>query len=204
MFFLNWTSIIPLLTSKCSSMKSATKILMATFLVLIISVGCKKEREGEGQIKIQMTDAPADFTEVNVNITEVWAHYAGSGSSTDGWVQLDAIPGYYDLLQLQNGLTAVIANPTSIPVGKITQIRLVLGDNNYAVEMVDSNAVQHPLLLSSQDKTGLKINLNSDILPDQTIVVTLDFDAGQSIVEQGTMQYRLKPVIKVEDVFYIP
>ena len=185
-------------------MKSSMKILAFTLSVLMISLGCNKDKGGEGQLKVQMTDAPADFTEVNVNITEVWAHYAGSGSSTGGWVQLNAIPGYYDLLQLQNGVTDVIANPTAIPVGKITQLRLVLGENNYAVETIDSVEVQHPLLLSSQDETGLKINLNSDILPNQTIVVTLDFDAGNSIVEQGNMEYRLKPVIKVEDVFYLP
>ena len=165
---------------------------------------CNKDKGGNGQLKVQMTDAPADFTEVNVTITEVWAHYSGNGGSGSGWVQLNAVPGMYDLLQLQNGLTAVIANPTTIPVGNITQMRLILGGNNYAVEMVDSVAVQYPLLLSSQDETGLKINLNSEILLNQTIVITLDFDAGQSIVEQGNDGYRLKLAIKVENVNYIP
>ena len=83
-------------------------------------------------------------------------------------------------------------------------MRLILGQNNYAVEIIDSVAVQHPLLLSSQDETGLKVNLNSEILANQTIVVTLDFDAGNSIIEQGTGEYRLKPVIKVQNVTYIP
>ncbi len=180
------------------------KFIVPLLVILTLSFACKKDKDGQGQLKVLLTDAPADFTEVNVNITEVWAHYSGSGSSQDGWVQLIANPGFYDLLQLQNGVTDVLANPTAIPVGKITQMRLVLGEGNHAVEIVDSVAVQHPLLLSSQDKTGIKINLNSDILANQTIVVTLDFDAGNSIVEQGTGEYRLKPVIKVENVIYIP
>ncbi len=185
-------------------MKNLFKILVPALVILTLSFGCKKDQDSQGQIKVLMTDAPADFTEVNVNLTEVWAHYSGNGSAPGGWLQLNAVPGYYDLLQLQNGLTDVIANPTAIPVGKITQMRLILGQNNYAVEIIDSVAVQHPLLLSSQDETGLKINLNSDILANQTIVVTLDFDAGNSIIEQGTGEYRLKPVIKVQNVTYIP
>ena len=185
-------------------MRRLIKFIIPLLIIGTVSFACKKDKGGEGQIKVLLTDAPADFTEVNVNITEVWAHYTGNGNSQGGWVQLVANTGFYDLLQLQNGVTDVLANPTAIPVGKITQMRLVLGEGNYAVEIIDSVAVQHPLLLSSQDKTGIKINLNSDILPNQTIVVTLDFDAGTSIVEQGNGGYRLKPVIKVENVIYIP
>lgn len=170
---------------------------------LLSFTSCNKDK-GNGQLRVEMTDAPADFTEVNVNITEVWAHYSGSGNSGSGWVQLNANPGMYNLLDLQNDVTAVIADPTTIPVGSITQVRLILGDGNYAVEVIDSVAVEYPLLLSSQDETGLKINLNSDIQPNETIVVVLDFDAAASIVTQGNGGYRLKPVIKVENVYYVP
>lgn len=172
-------------------------------MTLAIAAGCNKE-DKNGSLRVEMTDAPADFTEVNVNITEVWAHYSGSGNAGSGWVQLNANPGMYNLLDLQNDVTAVIADPTQIPVGSITQLRLVLGDNNYAVEVIDSVAVQYPLLLSSQDETGLKINLNSDIHPNETIVVVLDFDAASSIVEQGNGGFRLKPVIRLENVYYVP
>ncbi|WP_107037784.1 DUF4382 domain-containing protein [Brumimicrobium mesophilum] len=185
-------------------MKTIIKILVPLLVILAFSFACKKEEDGKGQLKVLLTDDPADFTEVNVNITEVWANYNGSGNSQSGWVQLDANPGFYDLLQLQNGVTDVIADPTLIPTGDINQIRLVLGEDNYAVEIIDSIEVQHPLLLSSQDKTGIKINLNSEIIANQTIEVTLDFDAGSSIIEQGNGEYRLKPVIKVENVTYIP
>lgn len=177
-------------------MKKTIKFLVPALFILALTFACKKEEQG--QLKVLLTDAPADFTEVNVNITEVWAHYSG------GWVELNANTGFYDLLQLQNGVTDVLADPTSLPTGKINQMRLVLGGNNYAVEVIDSVSVQHPLLLSSQDKTGLKINLNSEVLANQTMVVTLDFDAESSIVETGNGEYKLKPVIKVADVTYVP
>ncbi|MFA5669291.1 MAG: DUF4382 domain-containing protein [Balneolaceae bacterium] len=187
-------------------MRNIIKILIPAIIVLTLVVGCSSanESEGKGQLQVLMTDAPANFTEVNVNIVEVLAHYTGNGDTKDGWIQLNANAGFYDLLKLQNGLTEVIADSTTIPVGKITQMRLILGDDNYAVEIVDSVAVEHPLLLSSQDETGLKINLNSDILDNQTSVITLDFDAGESIIELGTGEYKLKPVIKVKSVVQNP
>ncbi|WP_159038680.1 DUF4382 domain-containing protein, partial [Brumimicrobium mesophilum] len=131
------------------------------------------------------------------NITEVWAHYAGD------WVQLDANTGFYDLLQLQNGVTDVLTDPTAIPTGKINQLRLILGDGNYAVEQDSLTTTQYPLELSSQDKTGIKINVNSEVMANQTMVLTLDFDAGSSIIETGNGQYKLKPVIKVEEIIYL-
>lgn len=184
-------------------MKRIANFFIPLFAALLLSYACQKE-SGHGKIKVLMTDAPADFTEVNVNITEVWAHYSGNENTNGGWIELDANPGFYDLLQLQNGVTEVIADPTTIPIGKITQLRLILGEDNYAVENVNSISVQHPLLLSSQDKNGLKVNLKSDIIPNETIVVTLDFDAGKSIVETGSGEYKLKPVLKVQDVTYLP
>lgn len=177
-------------------MKNVAKLVVLIFMCGSFLSGCKKE--GNGSIQVQMIDAPADFTEVNVNVLEVWAHYPG------GWVQLNAVPGFYDLLQLQNGAMAVIANPTQIPAGKITQMRLILGDDNYVVETINAVSTPLPLAISSQDKTGLKINLNSEVLVNQTMVVTLDFDAEKSIVEDGHGNYKLKPVVKVDNITYIP
>lgn len=186
-------------------MRRIINLIVPVFVILALSISCSDDDSvGQGQLKVLLTDAPADFTEVNVNITEVWAHYSGNANSEGGWIQLIANPGFYDLLQLQNGVTEVIADPTTLPAGKLTQMRLVLGENNHAVEIIDSVVVQHPLLLSSQDRTGIKINVDSDILNGQTLVLTLDFDAETSIIEQGNGEYRLKPVIKVDNVIYIP
>ncbi|RFC53845.1 DUF4382 domain-containing protein [Brumimicrobium aurantiacum] len=178
-------------------MKNIATFIISLIILLGLTLSCNKN--DEGKIKVLLTDDPADFTEVNVNIIEVWAHYDGD------WVQLDANTGIYDLLELQNGVTDVLADPTAIPAGKVNQVRLILGEGNYAVEedSITSTTTQHPLELSSQDKTGIKINLNSEVVSNQTMVVTLDFDAGSSIVETGNGQYKLKPVIKVEEVIYI-
>ncbi|MBD3638638.1 MAG: DUF4382 domain-containing protein [Crocinitomicaceae bacterium] len=169
------------------------------FLVLAITTalffGCQKYG-GEGELAVRMTDAPGNYDSVMVEVETVQVHYAGG----QGWTTLNTNNGIYDLLLLQDSVTVLIANQNSIPVGDITQMRVILGDNNWVV--VDSTS--HPLLLSSQDKTGIKINVNAPIQANTQMVIVLDFDAYESIVEEGNGMYRLKPVIKVDSLYYVP
>ena len=178
------------------------KLIKATLflssLIFIISA-CKKNVNETAYLKVKMVDQPIDFDSVNVEIINVSVHYSGSDSSaTSGWTDLATNVGMYNLLDLQNGVTAAITDGGMIPVGKIQQLRLLLGDNNYVV--IDS--VIYPLDLSSQDKTGLKINLNTEIQPQDSVEITIDFDAAKSIVETGNDQFKLKPVIKLQEVIF--
>src|SRR5690606_28746613 len=104
---------------------------------------------------------------------------------------LNTQSGMYNLLDFQNGLDTLIAPPQQIPSGQISQIRLILGANNYVVVA----GVVHPLELSSQDESGLKLNLHSMIDANVEYLIMVDFDASQSIVVQGNGSYRLKPVL---------
>lgn len=61
--------------------------------------------------------------------------------------------------------------------------------------MVDSTV--HPLKVPSGSESGLKVQVNKDIKPNQTYVFTLDFDAHKSVVKTGNNQYLLKPVVKL-------
>lgn len=177
--------------------------LIALLVVMLVAVSCEK-KDQTGRMTVKMTDAPADFTQVNVEIKEVWVHYSGSEGGANGWVKLNTNAGMYDLLELQNDVTTVIANQADLAVGKISQMRLILGENNYAVAVENDLEINYALLLSSQDKTGLKINVNSEIKPNQTLQIIVDFDAAASIVVQGNGEFRLKPVIHVESVVHLP
>jgi hypothetical protein len=81
----------------------------------------------------------------------------------------------------------------SIQAGTITQIRLILGSNN----SVKVNGVVYPLATPSAQQSGLKLQVNQTLVPGVAYMLLLDFDAQQSIVEQGNGQYSLKPVIRV-------
>ena len=179
-------------------MKQSFKVgvILSSLIICFSFLTCKKEEKQQAYLKVKMVDLPIDCDSVNVEIVNVSVHYSDSSSS--GWTNLATNAGMYNLLELQNGVTAAITDGGSIPAGKITQMRLLLGDNNYVV--VDSTA--HPLKLSSQDKTGLKININTQIEAQDSVEITIDFDAEKSILLTGNNTYKLKPVVKLEEVIF--
>ena len=98
----------------------------------------------------------------------------------------------YNLLDYQGDLDTLIGSAV-IPAQTIQQVRLVLGTDNSI--MVDS--VLHDLKTPSAQQSGLKINVHENIANIDTFNLLIDFDAEQSVVEQGNGQYSLKPVIRV-------
>lgn len=142
-------------------------------------------------VQVMLTDAPGDYQEVNIDIQEVQIHSEG-GDSSSGWVSLNVVSGVYNLLTLTNGLDTLLGE-ADVPEGRISQIRLILGDSNSV--MVDS--VLMPLTVPSGQQSGLKLNVHADLDAGFTYVFTLDFDAARSIVLRGNGTYALKPVIRV-------
>ena len=132
-----------------------------------------------------MKDAPASFDAVKVEVIEVQLH-----SNTDGWVSLNVADSIYDLLLLQNNANAALGT-LQIPTGTISQVRLVLGSQN----SVTVNSVVYPLSLSSQDESGLKLSIHQDLVANTSYTLLIDFDANQSIHDNGNGTYKLKPVL---------
>ncbi len=147
---------------------------------------------------VKMTDDPAAYAEVNVEIEAVEIHYEDEREGQDGWVELRTNAGVYDLLELQNNVTTVIADEF-IPAGQATQMRLILGNNNF-VRFHDGSTAD--LQLTSQAQTGLKINVDAQIHRRRDVEILIDFDAEESIVVQGNGTLQLKPVVRVESVVY--
>jgi len=149
--------------------------------------GCHKE-QGTSTMNVRMVDAPGDFQQVNVEVLGVQVHH-----DAQGWVSLPTVTGVYDLLTLQNDVSAVLVNTGQIPSGNVSQIRLLLGSHNSV--MVDST--MYDLATPSAQQSGLKINVGYNFQPNETYELTLDFDAAKSIVIQGNGSYSLKPVLKI-------
>lgn len=174
------------------------KVLIAGLSLFTASMitlsACKKENgEGSGSMSIHMTDAPGDYLQVNVDVKSVEVHHEHSG-----WVALPTRDSIYNLLDLQNNVSTVLSDPKDMPLGKITQLRLILGPNN---TIMTKDSVVHDLQTPSAQQSGLKINLNTDIRSNQEVNIRLDFDADKSVVEQGNGGYSLKPVISVDSVW---
>lgn len=168
-------------------MKTIYLVVLVLVGMLGVSTGCKKG-EGESRLTVKMVDAPGDFQQVNVEVLQVQVNHAGQG-----WINLPTNAGIYDLLTLQNDVSATLVNVGTLPAGRLNQFRMILGDDNTV--MVDS--VYYPLATPSAQQSGLKVNLKSDFAVNTAYEVVLDFDAEKSIVQQGNGSYSLKPVIKI-------
>ncbi|MBC5774592.1 DUF4382 domain-containing protein [Pontibacter sp. KCTC 32443] len=158
---------------------------------------CDSESENEGsgtsQLQVRMTDAPGDYEEVNIEIESVQVHTEDTDSE-EGWITLDEInPGIYNLLDFANGQDTLLAS-AELPAGNISQIRLILGDEN-TVKLKSGEVID--LKTPSGQTSGVKLDVNATLESDVTYVMLLDFDAARSVVAKGNGGYNLKPVIRV-------
>ncbi|HWJ26861.1 MAG TPA: DUF4382 domain-containing protein [Flavisolibacter sp.] len=169
-------------------MKTRILILSMLSLSLVCFFACKKDASNS-TLAIHMTDAPAAFDEVNVDLKEVRVNF---DDDSTGWVTLDSYPGIYNLLGLQNGVDSLIAKG-DFPVNKtVKEIRLILGTNN----TIKANGQIYPLTIPSGSESGLKIKIGKKLRSTLEKVV-IDFDADLS-VKQENDGYKLKPVIKLK------
>ncbi|MBL0102507.1 MAG: DUF4382 domain-containing protein [Bacteroidetes bacterium] len=167
--------------------KISNRLSIGLFLLLATFASCHKDVVNQvATLSVSLKDSPGNYNNVFVQVVGVEIH-----TNTNGWQTLPVDSAIYDLLTLQNDVDTVLVTPQSIPSGSISQIRLILGDSNIVV--VDS--VAYPLELSSEDETGLKCNLHSDLMPNTSYHLMLDFDANASIVANGNGTYKLKPVV---------
>lgn len=161
-------------------------------LIMVVAVGCSDSStspSGQGQIRLFLVDAPADYDQVNIVVTQVVVHAAGSESES-GWLTVSDTTATYDLLLLTNGANSILGDHM-LPVGKYTQIRLGIGPGSNVV----IGGIPYPLNVSSA--TGLKLNHNFEIEEGKLYLLTLDFDAARSIRLNNDGSYRLQPVIRV-------
>jgi len=142
---------------------------------------------------VRMTDAPATVQAVNLVVTEVSARVAeGQPDSLSGWQVLSTGSKTYNLMNLQNGIFATIAQ-ARIATGTYTQIRLKLG----AGSTITVDGTTYPLTVPSGLQSGLKLNGSFPVTTGGNTDVVLDFDASRSIVQTGAGQYLLKPVVRL-------
>jgi len=159
--------------------------LMAT----ILFATCKKEEKTESAkptpYSVRMTDAPGPYSAVNIDLQSV--EITGSGKT----ITLNTKPGIYNLLKFSNGLDTLIATG-DLDMEKVQQIRLILGPNNSVV----TGSVSFPMDVPSGSESGLKLQVHQDLQAGVAYEVLLDFDANQSVVQEGNWTYHLKPVIR--------
>ncbi|MBS1772570.1 MAG: DUF4382 domain-containing protein [Bacteroidetes bacterium] len=172
--------------------KIISTVVIASLFTTSLFVSCKKNDNNSAiptqtaHVNMRLTDAPADYDAVYIDIQKVEVTMEGSAA-----IQLTPVrPGVYDILKLKNSLDTLLIR-ADIPAGKISQIRLILGSNNSVV--VDGTT--YTLNTPSAQESGLKLKLNTQLVVGGSYDMWLDFDVAKSIVATGSGKYNLKPVV---------
>ena len=151
------------------------------------------------KVQLKLVDAPGDYLEVNVEIVDI--QYNNS-EDDEGWTSFTPNDGYpinVDLTKLIAGNSLLLVDQI-IPSGMLKQIRLVLSDNNTLVIEAEGGEAGEPIHLDtpSAQQSGLKLNLNEELIGGFSYTFILDWVVQESVVEAGNSgMYNLKPVIKV-------
>lgn len=146
----------------------------------------------KARLQIALTDDPGDYKEVWIDVREI--RFNLTDADDQNWSTMTGVhAGMYNLLDLVNDKDTVLAE-AEIPSGKLGQIRLVLGDNNY---IITNRGEKLMLTTPSAQQSGLKLNIHQPVVGGIINKLTLDFDVAKSIVEAGNSgKYILKPVIR--------
>lgn len=167
-------------------MKKFNVILSFIMLGFLLNSCNNDDNKSSYPYSVRMTDAPGPYDAVFVDIQGV--EITGSGGET---VSINVNKGIYNLLDFSNGVDTLIATDT-LEIGRVEQIRLILGTNNTV--MLDN--VSYPLSTPSADQTGLKLQVHQTLQQGVMYNVLLDFDANKSILKLSNGSYKLKPVIR--------
>lgn len=167
-------------------------ILPAIAVASLLAFACTKSTESSGMqtasVNFRLTDGPARYDEVNVDVQAVEVHT----DQDTGWHTVDLIQaGVYNLNDLRNGTDTLLSRAT-LPVGNLSQIRLILGTDNSVVV----NGQSYPLATPSAMQSGLKFNFHQTLAANGAYDIWIDFDADKSVVKEGNGTYSLKPVIR--------
>ncbi len=173
---------------------------MAFLMAAMVMVSCQKSTgsgsDDNARLQVSLTDGP------NLNLKEVWVDVKeiqiNMGDS--GMISLaGSRTGMYNLLALTNGRDTMLSDAV-IPAGRISQIRLILGTNNYAITRTGERV---ELTTPSAQQSGLKVQVNQTVTGGMLYRLILDFDAGKSIVQAGNSgKYILKPVVRI--ISFVP
>ena len=148
-------------------------------LALASACGGGGDSPTSGRVSVSLTDMPVDHADqVVIAVSGVAFKPEGSGPEQ----VLDFSPRSIDLLQYQNGKTAVLLQNTPMEAGRYQWLRLIV---DTAPNVRDSYIVidgqECELNVPSGAETGLKMHRPIDVPAAGSLALTVDFDLHKSI-----------------------
>lgn len=178
-------------------MKKSNFMAMVTLALLpmFVFVSCKKDDIAQNEVlngmsekasvEVMLSASPSLYDAVKLDIQEVRIH-----STTDGWVSLNMIkPGVYNLHEFTNGNDLLLGS-AELPLGYISQIMVVLGDNNSIITDGVPFALEIPIIADR----GFIINVNAMMHPGDNLPVLIDIDLSHAEQSPSEGNFELNPV----------
>ncbi|MCB9235232.1 MAG: DUF4382 domain-containing protein [Bacteroidia bacterium] len=154
--------------------------------LMIFASGCNKENmNSTGKMGVRMTDSPAEFDAMMVEITQVEAYLDG-----EGWVNLASDIGQVNILSLTNGTEVALAQNLEVEAGLYTMIRISFGSDNSL--KLNIGGITSTVALTMQSDAVIEIN--QELKADENASFLLDFQAGKSVTETA-LGFVCDPVI---------
>ena len=162
-------------------------IALALVTAALGVAGCGSDSGTTGQLSVILTDAPGDY----VQTARIWVssiYLIGGSDTTGSRFTITSTPAAYELMSLQNGVTAALGTAT-IPVSDYTQMRLIVDSARVTLKPgitiggASTVSLQTP---SSVQRNGIKVNFSGPlhVAAGQTVLV-VDFDVARNFVFQG-------------------
>jgi len=188
-------------------MKKAFIYLAIPASLFLLLYSCQKSGSssdvvatGRQEIQLLLTDGPAFFDSVFVNITSVSVivdtckkQNEPRPSTCNISANLAITPGLYDLLSLRNGVDTSLAKG-NIPEGKVKAIKINLGAGNYLVK----DGITYPIELTSENASivlKLEDRHHWHEWKPKHKRMWMDFDVARSIIKLSNGKFYLRPVM---------
>lgn len=181
-------------------MKQGT-LAMVTLLALAGCGGGGDDPDATGLLSIALTDAAVD------DVEEVWVEFSGVTLKPQSGAPLVFdfdTPKSFNLLELQNGITAELLPVTRVPAGPYNWIRLAVNadfDNVFDSYALLTDGSQVELRVPSGSESGLQLVSGLTVTQDQSTNIVIDWDLRKALSEPaGQPGLHLRPALRVTDM----
>lgn len=180
-------------------------LALSLALALTLSLAACDDDAETGRVHLMLGDTPYPvelIESARVTVAQVAVHIEGDD---DPWRVLPHAEQTYDLLDLQNGVTADLLD-AEVPVGSLSEIRLVVTSGE--IELTDGRSFA--LFVPSGSSSGLKFKVRPPISIEGNLTseVLLDMDVSRSFLPipaaprqvDDIDSFRFHPVVRVANL----
>jgi hypothetical protein len=159
---------------------SMARTVLASLAMAVLASACGGgSSSGMGSVQVSLTDTPVDSAD-QVVVSVSGMAFKPQGSAPE--VVESFVPRSIDLLQYQDGRTAILLQNTPMNAGRYQWLRLIIdAQPNVRDSYIVIDGQECELNVPSGAESGLKMIQPIDVPAAGSLALTVDFDLQQSV-----------------------